>query len=754
MINLYNNEFRKAIDKLDIIIKKSIRKLYGGVYFDNVQQQIDRTQIEFPQEMTKELHDKIRKIDATLNTTKEHLDKIDTKVPLENIEKFNKFIEAINKKSPTKDEKKPYTLLDYWKQHFEFTDNKARTKSIVYDDIINIDSYLTQQLKTQQLRKSDDHKERDMAYINFINDLFTPYLQYETAQSNENVYNVKYKEQNIGTIKFTTIDVGTSKTKIINFKDNYLVFMERGNFNSIINLYKQEIENYKQKITIDKLMSDLMSGGVHPHDITEVEYERVNTSIQNIMAYYDKIREQMRTMKTTKTIDYTFNLTQQRLESYILFNIYMLNMFGTDEIEIYKYINKTTIMRYRNKFANCLEKINKEHISMVEEKYVFFYVHFYYIVKKLDNFLSFLLEKVFNKQNDELYIDVLNCSGVILEDFVLFNHFKKFIDDLYKDQEITPPSYASVVEQTLEQKPKSAPVSALVSALVSAPVSKPKITPISTQSKEWDCQICTFKNESSRDKCEICENSRGKSSPVPVVNEWICYHCNKQNNEGICSTPMCSGKITTKLIYNNVYFQLQRGYLCGLHAINNMAQRDAYTQQSLDTVCQQLKIQRQKEIGISMDDIDCFSAGKYSYHVLIEAIKNLGYTYTNNKDLNKRPQIKSLFKPSYFNKTNSMLINLGNGYHWVSVTYLTDGWYYFDSLKDIPLKFQTNDELVNFINNDKNFINESPPTSIYFFSNPIPQPQIQIQTQTQTKSQFQFQPTPNPKPKPKPKPKQ
>ena len=241
MINLYNNEFRKAIDKLDIIIKKSIRKLYGGVYFDNVQQQINGTQIIFPQEMTEELHGKIRKIDATLNTTKEHLDKIDTKVPLENIKQFNKFIEAINKKSATQDDKKPYTLLDYWKQHFKFTEQEKRKKSVVYDDIINIGSYLTHQLKTQELTQSAKHKERDIAYIAFITNLFTPYRQYEIKQSIENVYSVNFEKKIIGTIKFTQISPGTNETKKINFKDNYLVFMERGNFNSIINFYKQEI---------------------------------------------------------------------------------------------------------------------------------------------------------------------------------------------------------------------------------------------------------------------------------------------------------------------------------------------------------------------------------------------------------------------------------------------------------------------------------------------------------------------------------
>ena len=179
-----------------------------------------------------------------------------------------------------------------------------------------------------------------------------------------------------------------------------------GDLQEVINFHNKHIGKYNQK--------KLFGGNI----IEESDMETVSNSISKIIKYYYIMQNELKGLSITRKDIYLLNITNIRLENFILFNIYMLNMRGVEEINIYKYIDFGMITKYKNIFDECFNKIDVEYISAISDNtYKKYSIHYYFIILKLKGFFNFLYNnsidmgvlKLFHYDTHDINSDNIYC---------------------------------------------------------------------------------------------------------------------------------------------------------------------------------------------------------------------------------------------------------------------------------------------------------------------------------------------------------
>jgi len=479
MKDLYNNQLKIILTNINNIFKKSIKKLqYGGKYFDQTKellQFIDDTNKLSQQERTI-LQEKI---DALSNI----LDKIDRLLVFtddaNSLVEFNNYVLNIN--TPFKAEK--YKLKDYWNAHFFAL--KDMPEADTTNDIIKDSQLINESIDKLKLDKIEEKEEKDdiINTLDKINNLFKlSSSSIVVVVKHTNSINIYKEAEIIGTINFTSNNTIDNPCKIMDF-NHPIIFGQTGNLNIHITSYNKALAlNNTKKIT------DLFGGHSfeNPENITQIK-----TSIHNIMKYFESLRyKKQYVTEKYKNIN-LLNISYIRLKHYIMFNIYMLNMSDIGDKEIYKYVNEEIIKHNFNELEKLLLNITKTDKEL--------YYYHYYIIVKLKNFFEFLINNIFTLEiTANKYIEISQCSGIILENFILFNYFKHFLDKYYAPYK-NPETQKAIKVEPLDKKDH-------------------------TSSVNWTCPICNTENKTSPCiKCKYliclsCNNNKYNNCEVDIIN--------------------------------------------------------------------------------------------------------------------------------------------------------------------------------------------------------------------------------------------
>ncbi|CAF1250513.1 unnamed protein product [Rotaria sp. Silwood1] len=135
-----------------------------------------------------------------------------------------------------------------------------------------------------------------------------------------------------------------------------------------------------------------------------------------------------------------------------------------------------------------------------------------------------------------------------------------------------------------------------------------------------------------------------------------------------------------------IYHEKQKYLRCGVHALNNLFQREnLFTHEYLDGIVHQFdKRYENNDYGTSW-------IGDYDLRILIEAIKRQGHAVQQINFYSSEP-LQNLPWDSYF----GLLINL-NGAHWLTIKCLNGIYYNLDSTLKKPWSIGPKDYLVNYL---------------------------------------------------------
>jgi len=294
--------------------------------------------------------------------------------------------------------------------------------------------------------KIKEDKKRDIELkSNEINELIDKYNSCDDVPNIKQIdYPYKFQiledksKNSLGEILFINLRIkpnGIHKSVMKSEYKPYLLFGEMGDLQEVIQFHNTHIDKYNQ--------TKLFGGNI----ISESDMKTVSNSISKIIEYYYIMQNELKDLSINRKDIYLLNITNIRLENFILFNIYMLNMRGVEEINIYKYIDFGMITKYKNIFDDCFNKIDVDYISAIRDiTYKKYSIHYYFIILKLKGFFNFLynnsigmrLLKLFyydkhdiddpDSDNIYCYIDVFKCTGTVLDNFILFMYFKPIID--------------------------------------------------------------------------------------------------------------------------------------------------------------------------------------------------------------------------------------------------------------------------------------------------------------------------------------
>lgn len=135
------------------------------------------------------------------------------------------------------------------------------------------------------------------------------------------------------------------------------------------------------------------------------------------------------TEKLYSTLDTILNDSKYLQQVQIRYNFYLAYIFliirqsaSKDILTVFKYLNKDIIEKYLNIF----EKIKAKFINLTSTDVNTIYLNKYHYltIDKLINLFNFLRGKI---TSPNILIDISKCTGNVLNDLNLFNHFKSII---------------------------------------------------------------------------------------------------------------------------------------------------------------------------------------------------------------------------------------------------------------------------------------------------------------------------------------
>ena len=472
MEDLYNNKLKITLTNINNIFKKTIKKLQNGGYFETVKKKITDTNIEFPKEQTKQLLTKITNLDTIIDKIISLLGK---DFDYDNIEAFNKYVSSINKSPATSN----YTLRDHWNAHFfDLPAEQKDAEDNIVANITVIGDNLTDKLSLININSDEIEK-----MISDINKLFviTDFKISNHLPNSVLVLHSSSTEQ-LGSVIFVS-DPITNCFETLDF-DHSITFGQTGNLNF-------HIQKYNEALPKTKEIKHFFGG--NPPNITKDDANEIKTTIHKIMSYFDKLHSQKEYITNKQKNIEQLNLAFFRLKHYIFFNIYMLNMSGIGNKKIYKFVNEEIIKYNYDQLTLFLSNLTPSN-----ETYYYFH---YYILVKLCNFFSFLIQNIFNIQNHKnKHIEISKCTGIILENFILFNYFKHYLDAIYDE-------YKPIIEEELEVKKDFTPIEIL---------SDSKILTAKPTVGNWKCPVCQTLLKNTVFECSKCLYK-------------ICQECNVGN---------------------------------------------------------------------------------------------------------------------------------------------------------------------------------------------------------------------------------
>lgn len=168
---------------------------------------------------------------------------------------------------------------------------------------------------------------------------------------------------------------------------------------------------------VDKKYPDLQDGG---NNITTLLYQ-ININLQ----FCGKM------LNDLKIALAKYQHLWLRFNNYFSYQILCLSIRNKQQ-KIYNYIDLETLQKYSKIIKKIINQFNS-YLSMEKssDKNAIEYFNFYHYmtIKKMDKFLSFLIQ---NLPNDKL-IDISKCKNQIFDNFVIFNQFKDILE-VYEKQ--------------------------------------------------------------------------------------------------------------------------------------------------------------------------------------------------------------------------------------------------------------------------------------------------------------------------------
>jgi hypothetical protein len=470
MEDLYNNKLKITLTNINNIFKKTIKKLQNGGYFETVKKAIEKTDIKFPKEKTKQLLTKITNLDTIIDKIISLLGK---DFNYDNIEAFNKYVSTINK-SPAPSN---YTLRNHWNAHF--FDLPAEQKDAEDNIVANI-TIIGDNLKNK-LSPIIIHPDEIEKMISDINKLFviTDFKISNHLPNSVLVLHSSLTEQ-LGSVLFISTHI-TNCFETLDFNHS-ITFGQTGNLNL-------HIQKYNEALPQTKEIKDIVGG----NPLSQDDANEIKTTIHKIMSYYDKLHSQKEYITNKQKNIEQLNLAFFRLKHYIFFNIYMLNMSGIGNKKIYKFVNEEIIKYNYDQLTLFLSNLTSSNET--------YYYYHYYILVKLRNFFEFLIQNIFNiPDHKNKHIEISKCTGIILENFILFNYFKHYLDTIYNE-------YKPIIIEDLEVKKDFKLIEILPDSKIL--IAKPTVG-------NWNCPVCQTTHKNTVFQCSKCSYK-------------ICQECNVGN---------------------------------------------------------------------------------------------------------------------------------------------------------------------------------------------------------------------------------
>lgn len=177
-------------------------------------------------------------------------------------------------------------------------------------------------------------------------------------------------------------------------------------------------DNLNDILNIDNAISIKQSGGAF--DTKYITTSDTNKKMFKLLKKIEKLYEIIETIlddaKYLKEVQYRYNF-------YLAYLFLVMRQTASkDEISVYKYLTKDKIKKYidvlikiKNKFTNLQDS---------DKNTIYLNKYHYLTIEKVLNVLQFILSKF---PSDNHIVDVDKCTGNILNDLNLFNHFKSII---------------------------------------------------------------------------------------------------------------------------------------------------------------------------------------------------------------------------------------------------------------------------------------------------------------------------------------
>ncbi len=220
--------------------------------------------------------------------------------------------------------------------------------------------------------------------------------------------------------------IETQKMRII---DDYIQKInENSRFVEAIGL---EMDDKKHTITpaiLDKIKAlEQFIGSVPAQAGGNGEIIAYNTSelYDLLLNMTDRIKLINIKLKDFKKIVRKHESEQKRIKYYIFYIMNTASLKGVKKLNIYNYINRGIMDFYRNILNDIDTRRSKDDMPIDA---VYFDIYHGLMITRIKPFLIFLID---NMKIDSL-IDIRKCTGPIVSDFVLFNHFKDILDSYYE----------------------------------------------------------------------------------------------------------------------------------------------------------------------------------------------------------------------------------------------------------------------------------------------------------------------------------
>lgn len=142
-------------------------------------------------------------------------------------------------------------------------------------------------------------------------------------------------------------------------------------------------------------------------------------------------------------------IEHKKVQNYVFYVMSVASLKGIKRLNIYKYVNRGILDFYRNIIDDISSRISQSHENPVADA-IYFNMYHGILIDKMKQFLVFLIK---NMTIDEL-IEINDCTGPIVSDFVLFNHFKDILDSYYETIQNNVSIYARINDFSSPALPK------------------------------------------------------------------------------------------------------------------------------------------------------------------------------------------------------------------------------------------------------------------------------------------------------------